>query len=282
MRWLYAHSADIGPVRCTMEDTCAEHVELCSNEHESCHFFAIFDGHGGTNCSQYLVDGLPTQLIERQIMVGEYNLFSEDSVIEDAFIEADALFLREAIEIEDESGSTATSVILRYIPSEKKVEIICANTGDSRTVLFDGHRTIALSTDHKPENEMQRIVKAGGRISNGRVLGLAVTRTFGDSDTKMDFTGEPQQLREMVITPLPEITRTMIDLGDKNFKFIVLACDGVWDVLSDEDVTTFIRQWADKAPDITAEDLQIIANDLIRIAVDKGSTDNISICIVLI
>lgn len=62
-----------------------------------------------------------------------------------------------------------------------------ANIGDSRAVLNRGGTAVALSTDHKPElpGEHNRIQKAGGFVSEGRVNGtLSLSRSFGDFEYK--------------------------------------------------------------------------------------------------
>ena len=66
-------------------------------------------------------------------------------------------------------------------------EIICANAGDSRTVLGKNGRAVEMSEDHKPENrgEMERIQRSGGFVEEGRVNGmLALSRALGDFEYK--------------------------------------------------------------------------------------------------
>ena len=61
--------------------------------------------------------------------------------------------------------------------------IICANAGDSRTVLCEGGQAVDLSRDHKPVDidEIVRVNKAGGFVEDNRINGtLAVSRAFGD------------------------------------------------------------------------------------------------------
>lgn len=83
----------------------------------------------------------------------------------------------------EDAGCTANVVL---ITPEK---IYCANAGDSRSVLCDEARTVALSEDHKPTNEEEnrRITSAGGFVSFGRTNGvLSLSRALGDFDYKTD------------------------------------------------------------------------------------------------
>jgi serine/threonine protein phosphatase PrpC len=61
--------------------------------------------------------------------------------------------------------------------------IYCANAGDSRAVASIDGKTVELSKDHKPEDpiELNRITRAGGTVSYGRVNGgLNLSRALGD------------------------------------------------------------------------------------------------------
>ena len=84
---------------------------------------------------------------------------------------------------EDESHAGCTANVV-LIAGE---QIYCANAGDSRSVASKGRKAEPLSYDHKPEDpaEMQRINKAGGTVSFGRVDGgLNLSRAIGDLEYK--------------------------------------------------------------------------------------------------
>ena len=79
------------------------------------------------------------------------------------------------------AGCTATVILVT------RTEIICANSGDSRTVLSKGSRAKDMSEDHKPDNpgELARIKRSGGFVEEGRVNGmLALSRALGDFEYK--------------------------------------------------------------------------------------------------
>ncbi|OJD20355.1 hypothetical protein ACJ73_08312, partial [Blastomyces percursus] len=135
-----------------------------------------------------------------------------------------------------------------------------ANVGDARVVLCRNGKALRLSYDHKgsDENEGKRISNAGGLILNNRVNGvLAVTRALGDSYMKDLVTGHPYTT-ETVIQPETD-------------EFLILACDGLWDVCSDQEAVDLIRD---------TEDPQLASKILVDHALSRFSTDNLSCMIV--
>ena len=121
-----------------------------------------------------------------------------------------------------------------------------------------------LSQDHKPNSpeERKRIEELGGVVefdgSDWRIRNLSLSRAFGDLDCKP------------YVTHLPQIYEYEVN---KNDKFLVLACDGLWDVLSNQDVVDFI---------ISCLSIKIknnIARLLAEYAIEKGSMDNVTVII---
>ncbi|KAI2621848.1 protein serine/threonine phosphatase 2C [Xylaria nigripes] len=135
-----------------------------------------------------------------------------------------------------------------------------ANVGDARIILCRAGKALRLSYDHKgsDENEGKRIVNAGGLILNNRVNGvLAVTRALGDAYIKDLVTGHPYTTETVI---QPEVD-----------EFIIIACDGLWDVCSDQEAVDLIR---DKADPVAASKL------LVDHALARFSTDNLSCMII--
>ena len=129
---------------------------------------------------------------------------------------------------DDDSGCAATSAIIT--PDL----IVCGNAGDSRTIMSTNGFAKALSFDHKPSNEGEkaRICAAGGYVDMGRVNGnLALSRGIGDFDFKknVDLPAE-----EQIVTCYPDVIQHNIDY--KSDEFVVLACDGIWDCLTSQNV----------------------------------------------
>lgn len=115
-----------------------------------------------------------------------------------------------------------------------------ANAGDSRGVLCRAGKAVALSEDHKPQSdvELERITKVGGFVNQaGRVNGnLNLSRSIGDLKYKQLVNVTPQ---EQMITADPDITTTVLENEDE---FMILACDGIWDILSNQDAVDFVRE----------------------------------------
>eukprot|EP00818_Percolomonas_sp_WS_P009476 CAMPEP_0117435622 /NCGR_PEP_ID=MMETSP0759-20121206/577_1 /TAXON_ID=63605 /ORGANISM="Percolomonas cosmopolitus, Strain WS" /LENGTH=579 /DNA_ID=CAMNT_0005227177 /DNA_START=3235 /DNA_END=4974 /DNA_ORIENTATION=- len=135
------------------------------------------------------------------------------------------------------SKSASSSKTLRF-------KLICLNTGDSRCILYNNKKTIALSDDHKPTDasERTRIKKAGYEVVMGRVDGmLAVSRAFGDEQFKRSKS-MPRSKQAVVATP--DIKRVEVEISDsdRDYSFAVLACDGIYDCMTNEEVTKFIVQ----------------------------------------
>lgn len=141
--------------------------------------------------------------------------------------------LSEVVSGEDKSGSTAVCALIS--PSH----FFLANCGDSRAVLSRGGKAFISTLDHKPVNpqEKERIQKAGGSVMIQRVNGsLAVSRALGDFEYKqVEGKGPCEQL----VSPEPEIT--VQDRDPDQDEFLILACDGVWDVMNNDDLCHFIR-----------------------------------------
>jgi serine/threonine protein phosphatase PrpC len=168
---------------------------------------------------------------------------------------------------EDKSGTTAVGALI----TEKY--LIIANCGDSRGVICVEGQPAVATQDHKPSNEpeRERIQNAGGSVMIQRVNGsLAVSRALGDFEYKnVDGKGPTEQL----VSPEPEFYIKERE-KDKD-EFLVLACDGVWDVMSNEDICNFIS-----ARMKVTDNLETICNEVIDTCLYKGSRDNMSIIIV--
>lgn len=140
-------------------------------------------------------------------------------------------------------GCTAITVYMKRTLQDDGWELTCANLGDSRAVLFNQNQVIPLSEDHKPSNpeEKSRIESAGGHVSRNRVDGdLALSRAFGD----FSFKNESLEPHEYKIIAIPDVTHRIVKDDDDSdpISFVVLACDGIWDVFSNEDLVNTVRQ----------------------------------------
>lgn len=149
----------------------------------------------------------------------------------------------------DNVGCTAVCILL------SETEVVCANAGDSRAILCRSGKPVELSHDHKPNDsiERRRIEAAGGRVEeipvgtrvHHRVNGnLNLSRAIGD----MEYKKKPELGHEaQMICSTPDLIHIPLTEDDE---FIVLACDGVWDVKTNEDVCDFVGPRLKKGEEI--------------------------------
>lgn len=211
-----------------MEDAHCSEISLPKNPTFS--VFGVFDGHGGSTVA--------VESARRFIRTfsNHYNVAKKnmEDIITSTFIAIDD-DLRESVptlgSLEDRSGSTATVAII----TESHIHI--ANCGDSRTVLVRAGQAEYCTTDHKPttKTESDRITDAGGYVEMGRVCGnLSTSRSLGDFFYK-ERGGPPLRQKVIAVPDVKSIERVPQD------EFLILACDGVWDVLSIPEAIEFVH-----------------------------------------
>lgn len=220
-------------------------------------FFAVFDGHAGSKVSAFCSQTLLSHILQSdELQPDRLKLMADDEVklaesvrsgLVAGFLRLDERMRYEPdVEI-DKSGSTAVCALV------SPTHVFVANCGDSRALLCR-RGAIAFSTqDHKPVNPMERerIERAGGNVMIQRVNGsLAVSRALGDYEYK-NVAGKSQC--EQLVSPEPEV---YIEKRQPEDEFLVLACDGIWDVFSNDDLCSFVRsrlRVTDKLEDITTQ-----------------------------
>ena len=290
---------------------------------------AVFDGHGGGGVSQYLRDRLHViiteqldhqekllksnrKFIPRMFGMGKKTAQAQaDASTEDAEskpkrydlsnignlpVTAVAAALKESFDQVDKEillndeyeyqGSTAVATLL-HESSDGTRTILSANIGDSRGVLSRNGRAIDLTRDHKPndDKEKARILAMGEKIEWDhyckvhRVRNLSLSRAIGDRFAKPAVSGEVEIKRFPVY--------------DDKDEFILLASDGLWDVMSSQEVVSYVHKRLNAPPkdgaDITCEEdmaclkylrrknmSRFVANEALR----RGSGDNISVVMI--
>ena len=144
-----------------------------------------------------------------------------------------------------ESGPGKASGCTAVVALMQGRELFVANAGDSRCVVCRSGKVVEMSFDHKPEDdiEFERIRKAGGRVSlDGRVNGgLNLSRAIGDHGYKMN---KELSAEEQMISAMPDLKRHTLEPEDE---FMVLACDGIWNYMTNEEVVGFVKQRIDDA-----------------------------------
>ncbi|TST98541.1 Protein phosphatase 1A [Bagarius yarrelli] len=292
--------------RVEMEDA---HTAVIGLPHglEPWSFFAVYDGHAGSQVARYCcehllehitsnsdfqvnfthrhtqIEGQHVLFINRTHRVEKLECFlfgvvqggggeeEEPSVervtsgIRTGFLQIDE-HMREMSE-RNRSGSTAVGAMI----SPRRIFLI--NCGDSRGLLSRAGVVHFSTQDHKPSNplEKQRIQNAGGSVMIQRVNGsLAVSRALGDFDYKCVSGKGPT---EQLVSPEPEVYA--IERSGAEDEFIILACDGIWDVMTNEELCDFVRSRLQ-----VTEDLERVCNEIVDTCLYKGSRDNMSVVLV--
>ena len=230
--------------RQSMEDTGVTIPNLTNDYKTS--LFGIFDGHGGSDVVKYIKDRIP-EIIKKNI--------NDLCPIEKCFINSFNKIDEELKFYDSEyTGSTATIVLIQ------DNKLYCANVGDSRAYIIYNNSIKQITVDHKcnvPE-EAERIMNAGGKITKNRVQGqLVLSRSLGDLYVK-----------KYGVSNLPDISVNKIDY---NIKYVVIASDGIWDVI-DEQTVLNMSKLRKKAEEFCKE--------LVKLAIEKETKDNVS-CIVI-
>jgi len=136
---------------------------------------------------------------------------------------------------------------------------VVANVGDARAVLCINDVAIRLSFDHKATepSEVTRIKDAGSFVVHGRLGGsLAVSRALGDIEFK-----------KWGLSAEPYVTETVLGTSEEN-PFLILACDGLWDVVSDQEAVDLI---------IGMTETSQMTEKLLSLALEKGTKDYVTI-----
>eukprot|EP00756_Hemistasia_phaeocysticola_P013122 Hpha_TRINITY_DN15252_c3_g1::TRINITY_DN15252_c3_g1_i1::g.68138::m.68138/K04461/PPM1B, PP2CB; protein phosphatase 1B len=235
-------------------------------------FFGVFDGHSGAGCANKVSKAIPAAVAMKEIPL-------TDEQFEELCLKVDAEYLKQLTprpafveRTNPGPGSTATMAVVHVTGAVYNVHV--ANVGDSRVILGSNHETIPLTEDHKPTNktERKRIERAGGSISNLRVDGdLAVSRAFGDGRHKRGGGDNPRKHR---VTALPDCTRRQCVEGD----FLVLACDGIFESMTNTDVINRVSDALEEDPNI---DLGYLSGRICDEALARGSADNMTCMIVV-
>lgn len=236
-----------------------------NKEQNAINFIGVFDGHGGKAVSKYLKDNLP-QFFVNKFKKDIYSKADETSKYIYKIYDMIQTNMKEqhprAVQY---CGSTACVAIQTTDYKERNI-LWVINVGDSRAVKCNKNNIAEqLSQDHKPNvpDEKRRIESLGGKIefdgADWRVRDLSLSRAFGDLECTP------------YVTHLPQIYRYKVSSSDK---YLILACDGLWDVLSNQEVVEFINE--------LKHDCKFngnFAKNLAEFAIERGSLDNVSVVI---
>jgi serine/threonine protein phosphatase PrpC len=223
-------------------------------------FIAIFDGHAGPDVAHYAAYQLPITMQE---------MMKKNNNIQLCFKKA---FYELNQQLKQKKILGGTTVLSCYFHQQ---ELYIANLGDCRAVALNADgKSVRLTRDHRPDapEEQRRIEKLGGEVTTAvtkegklvsRVNGvLGVARALGDFDLEPFINAEPEVF---VFHPQSE---------KHNFKAIIIACDGLWDVLEDQEAVDII------SPFLKDHEIEKACARLRNVAYARGSTDNVTAVVI--
>ena len=222
--------------RMNMEDA---HIFECDFEADAS-LFAIFDGHGGEEVAKFVEHKFGAELKRSE----HYATGNYPEALRRTFLRMDEVLStsegqKELLKYKEKGGEESCAGCTAHVIFIKDKKMYIANSGDSRSILYKNNKVVKLSEDHKPDNEIerQRITNAGGFIINGRVNGnLNLSRALGDLEYKKNPKLRPE---EQLISAMPDVREHLLEADDE---FVVMGCDGVWEILSDEEICRFVQE----------------------------------------
>ncbi|KAF5938929.1 hypothetical protein HYC85_023188 [Camellia sinensis] len=258
--------ADIGS-RSRMEDVyvCVDnfmHDYGVNNFNEEPNaFYGVFDGHGGKHAADFACNHLPRFIVKDEDFPREI-----ERAVASAFLQTDTAFA-EACSLNAALASGTTVLAALVVGSS----LIVANAGDCRAVLCRRGKAIEMSRDHKPgcALEKKRIESSGGYVYDGYLNGqLNVARALGDwhmEGLKGSSSGGP-------LSAEPEFMRARLTEEDE---FLIIGCDGIWDVFMSQNAVDFARRRLQEHNDPV-----ICSKDLVDEALKRKSGDNLAVVVV--
>lgn len=257
--------------------------------------WAVFDGHAGWQTAdlleKQLVPLVQQKLCQSNLTPEQHSGYQESvqHAIKKAFVDLDDSIVKSAQETSQSNlplpdkmqklmpafaGSCA--LLALYDPVTSRLHVAC--TGDSRAVLgqksSDGTwKAIPLSIDQTGSNtdEIARLHREhpgeGDIVKDGRILGIMVSRAFGDGRWKWAQELQKDMIEKFhapalrptfkvqtppYITAEPVVTSTVID--PKTPSFLILASDGLWDNLSNQQAVNLVATWLENPPSIPTKD----------------------------
>jgi len=228
--------------------------------------YGIFDGHGGDICSRYISEKVPKLVLDKLARQRHRNDVDYACVLKSSFIEADTSFLNEHKFMLKNSPTGSCGVVVL----ERDGYLYVCNLGDSRVQLAktDEHgnlHTLLLTNDHNTKNPKEvRLVlertsdpfpirsNINTNTEGLRVGGvLMLTRAFGDGVFKRKDMSMPPFMNHLpYITSEPEINVHKIEPHDK---FVVIASDGLYELLTPQQITAFVGELLEECRDSPKE-----------------------------
>ncbi|PKA51609.1 putative protein phosphatase 2C 57 [Apostasia shenzhenica] len=242
-------------------DNFADEYSIKSSGEGPNAFYGVFDGHGGKHAADFVCSNLLRFIMEHKEFPDNI-----EKVVASAFLQADTAFA-EACTI-DSALSSGTTALVALIVGRS---LVVANAGDCRAVLCRRGKAIEMSCDHKPSciREKKRIEATGGYVYDGYLNGqLNVARAIGD--WHMEGMKDPDGLGPL--SAEPEVMEMQLTPEDE---FLIIGCDGIWDVFRSQNAVDFARRKLQEHNDPTT-----CCRDLVDEAIKRKSSDNLAVVVV--
>ncbi|CRH02911.1 protein phosphatase PPM4, putative [Plasmodium relictum] len=261
-----------------------------------CFFSGVFDGHGGSNCARYVMAHLKTNIIAKfrqSFLITCKKKFKEKSAkLNEQSVEIRALYdscikgfdmtdknyIELSKKYDYKDGSTACIVLIYGPDDDGSLKVVCANCGDSGALICHNRKPVKLSLRHKPDlqEERIRILKCGGIIANINGVNRIITKqkdknsknkekTFLALSTSRSFGDVSYKIPRKIVQCKPFISVYTIDFDLDSF--LVLATDGILNVLSDNEIIDIVWKNKHKKPEQAAE-------EVVNEATKRGSIDD--------
>ncbi|XP_074279158.1 putative protein phosphatase 2C 27 [Silene latifolia] len=238
-------------------DNLSGHLDASDDFPSPGAFYGVFDGHGGTDAASFVCKNILKYIVEDPHFPA-----CVEKAVRSAFVKADYAFA-DSSALDISSGTTALTALIF------ERTMLIANAGDCRAVLGKRGKAVELSKDHKPNcsSEKLRIEKLGGVVYDGYLNGqLSVARALGDWHMK------GPKGSAFPLSSEPELQETVLTEDDE---FLLLACDGLWDVMSSQCAVTIARREL-----MAHNDPERCSRELVREALKRNTCDNLTVIVV--
>ncbi|XP_073525378.1 uncharacterized protein [Phyllobates terribilis] len=237
-----------GKKRAVMEDRYCASLDLQHNPKQA--FFGVFDGHGGCKAAEFAAKHIEKNIME-EVSRNKSEIYLQEAV-KRGYLKTDSDFLKEDLR----GGSCCVTALI------SNGDLVVSNAGDCRAVVSKAGTAQPLTSDHRPSrpDEKERIEATGGYIDcyHGvwRIQGsLAVSRSIGDRSLKQWVISEPE---------------TKIHRIESDHEFLILASDGLWDKVTDQEAVDIARPL----------DSLAACKKLVDLSASRGSLDDISVMVI--
>jgi serine/threonine protein phosphatase PrpC len=243
--------------------------------------YAVYDGHGGKYVSNYLSKNLPGCFVHPKV---SYPL--RKNYVNGIYDAIEKELYRKHTDHVTECGSTCLVVCHYRVNGKEYIDVM--NTGDSRLVACNkSFISTQITLDHKPSTplEKRRLQRLGARIDKElwcdrgtwRINDLSVSRAFGDKASEKYVVCKPDLYTHQITN---------------NLEFIIIGCDGLWDVVSNQEAVDMVidncydcdmkrienpKETVKSSDNSDLNIADMLANYAIK---EKGSDDNVTIIVV--